>query len=154
MHQQHQSIADEHAAEVDMRGDHGMGFSHETTTHHFTLLPDGGIIALDTKSKRDDATRDRIRTHLTHIAAMFSANDFDVPMFIHDRVPPGVPTMKQKQNSITYTFKRTEHGGQVWIKTQDPAAIKAVHEFLTFQISDHRTGDAVQVKPQSSLIAR
>jgi hypothetical protein len=149
VYQQHQS-ADEHAAGVDIRGDHAMGFSHETTAHHFTLLPDGGIIAIETKAEHDDVTRDQIRAHMKHIAAMFSASDFDVPMFIHDKVPPGVAMMKQKQGSVIYTFEATEHGAQVRIKTQDPAALKAVHEFLTFQIEDHRTGDIDQVKPPAS----
>jgi hypothetical protein len=98
---QQQSPADPHAAGVDMRGDHAMGFSHDATAHHFTLLPDGGIIEVDIKADRDDATRDQIRAHLTHIAAMFSAGNFDVPMFIHDKVPPGVPVMKAKQTVIS-----------------------------------------------------
>jgi hypothetical protein len=37
MHKQHQ-------AEVEKHGDEAMGFSHEKTTHHFHLLPDGGTI--------------------------------------------------------------------------------------------------------------
>jgi hypothetical protein len=28
---------------VDARGDQGMGFSHEKTTHHFYLLADGAL---------------------------------------------------------------------------------------------------------------
>jgi hypothetical protein len=32
------------AAELDQRGDEGMGFSHAMTGHHFHLLPDGGSI--------------------------------------------------------------------------------------------------------------
>lgn len=134
---------DPHAAGVDMRGDHAMGFSHETTTHHFTLLPDGGTIEVDANSENDDTTRDQIRIHLNHIASMFSANNFDVPMFIHDTVPPGVPTMKQKKAVISYTFSPTQGGGQVRITTKDPAAIKAVHDFLAFQIADHRTGEPI-----------
>jgi hypothetical protein len=141
-----QSASDPHAAGVDMRGDHAMGFSHETTTHHFALLSDGGIIEVDTKADHDDATRDQIRSHLRHIAAMFSANDFDVPMFIHDTVPPGVPTMKEKHDAITYTFQPTDRGGQVRITTQDSDALKAVHDFLNFQITDHRTGDPIGAK--------
>jgi len=141
-----QETSDPHAAGVDMRGDHAMGFSHEATSHHFTLLSDGGIIEVDTKTDHDDATRDQIRTHLTHIAAMFSANNFDVPMFIHDTVPPGVPTMKEKHDAITYTFQPTDRGGQVRITTHDPGALNAVHEFLNFQIVDHRTGDPTAVK--------
>jgi len=145
MHDQ-QGTSEQHAAGVDMRGDHAMGFSHEATAHHFTLLSDGGIIEVDIKADHDAATRNQIRTHLSHIAAMFSANDFDVPMFIHDTVPPGVPTMKVKHDAITYTFQPTDRGGQVRITTHDPEALKAVHDFLNFQIMDHRTGDSTLVK--------
>lgn len=89
------------------------------------------------------ATRDQIRAHLAHIAALFTSGDFDIPMFIHDRVPPGVPVMKARAAAITYTYQETKHGGQVRIKTTDPDALQAVHEFLVFQIQDHRTGDPV-----------
>ena len=136
-----QSSPQQHASGVDARGDHAMGFSHETTVHHFLLSEDGGVITVETRSEHDDATRDQIRMHLTHIAAMFSSNHFDIPMFIHDRVPPGVPTMKARHDSITYTYRATERGGQVRITTRDPDALDAVHQFLIFQIVDHRTGD-------------
>ena len=148
MHDQHQKAGD-HAAGVDSRGDHAMGFSHESADHHFTLLPDGGTIEVVIKADHDDATRDQIRLHLTHIAGMFSDNNFEIPMFIHDRVPPGVPVMKEKHSAITYTFEPTERGGQVRIVTHNPKALKAVHEFLAFQIQDHRTGDSTVPKSQS-----
>jgi hypothetical protein len=148
VHEQHQKIADE-AAGLDNRGDHAMGFSHETTAHHFTLLPDGGIIEVDIKADEDDATKDQIRTHLTHIAAMFNDSNFDVPMFVHDRVSPGIPVMKEKHAAISYTFQPTDRGGQVRIVTHDPEALKAIHDFLAFQIQEHRTGDSPEVKTQS-----
>lgn len=148
MHDQHQKAGDQ-AAGVDSRGDHAMGFSHETTDHHFTLLPDGGIIEVDIKADHDDATRDQIRMHLTHIAGMFGDNNFDIPMFIHGRIPPGVPVMKEKHNAITYTFQPIEQGGQVRIVTHDPKALKAIHEFLTFQTQDHRTGGSPEVTTPS-----
>jgi hypothetical protein len=72
MHDQPSGGVDQHATEVDMRGDRAMGFSHETTAHHFVLLPDGGIIAVDIKADHDDLTRDQIRAHLSDIAAMFA----------------------------------------------------------------------------------
>jgi hypothetical protein len=42
-------------------------------------------------------------------------------------------------------------GAQVRIVTGNPKALAAVHEFLRFQIKDHRTNDplAIQVKPES-----
>jgi hypothetical protein len=128
-----------------MRGDHAMGFSHLTAVHHFKLLPDGGVIEVDVKDAQDTATRDQIRAHLAHVASMFGANDFDVPMFIHDTVPPGVAVMKEKHGSIAYAFQPTALGGEVRIRSQDSGAIGAIHQFLAFQIQDHRTGDSESV---------
>lgn len=136
---------DKHSSGVDGRGDHAMGFSHEATAHHFILLPDGGMIAVETNCEHDDASRDQIRMHLQHITGLFSSGDFDIPMFIHDRVPPGVPVMKAKHDAITYKFLETGRGGQVRIRTTDAEALKAIHEFLVFQIQDHRTGDPVRL---------
>jgi hypothetical protein len=143
MHEQHMkqgTMADHHAA-VNSRGDKAMGFSHEKTTHHFLLRSDGGMIAVEANDPMDTESRDEIRLHLTHIAAMFSAGNFEAPMFIHDQVPPGVPVMKRLKNRITYKFEPLEHGGQVRIVTKNSEALKAVHEFLRFQITDHKTGD-------------
>lgn len=144
MQDQYHVSADDHSARVDARGDHAMGFSHETTTHHFLLLPDGGAISVEIKCPNDSATRGQVRAHLSHIAGLFNSGDFDIPMFIHDRVPPGVSVMKAKRNAISYSYQDTELGGQVRIKTADAEALKAVHEFLAFQIQDHRTGDPVK----------
>lgn len=142
MGEQHQQTSDQHAADVDARGDHAMGFSHDKSAHHFHLLPDGGTIEVVADDANDAATRDEIRMHLSHIAKMFNDGDFQVPMFIHDTVPPGVPVMKSKRSKITYIFEPTTNGGQVHIVSADPAAVKAIHEFLAFQIDDHRTGDS------------
>jgi len=144
MQDQYQVSADQHSAGVDSRGDHAMGFSHETTVHHFIVLPDGGTIRVETRCEHDDVTRDQIRMHLAHIAESFTSGDFDIPMFIHDRVPPGVPVMKAKRNVISYTYQDSASGGQVRIRTSDLEALNAIHQFLAFQIQDHRTGDPVK----------
>jgi hypothetical protein len=82
-------------AGVVSRGDHAMGFSHETTTHHFRLYPSGGSIEVSANDPKDSNSRDQIRMHLSHIVKMFSADDFNVPMFIHDKTPPGSDTMSR-----------------------------------------------------------
>jgi hypothetical protein len=82
------------AAGVNARGDQGMGFSHQKTTHHFHLLVDGGAIEIHSNEPTDAASREAIRQHLAMIAVKFSQGDFAVPMFIHATVPPGVETMK------------------------------------------------------------
>ncbi len=127
------------------RGDAGMGFSPDTTTHHFVLLKDGGAIQVSVNDLKDDATRDRIRMHLSHVAEMFSAGNFNVPMFIHDTTPPGVPTMTKLHSNIHYRYQQTGTGGKIEIETANPKALEAVHEFLRFQIAEHKTGDPTEV---------
>ena len=78
-----------HHAKVAERGDHVMGFDHAKTTHHFLLSPAGGSIEVSANDPADTESRDAIRGHLEHIASMFSEGNFDAPMLIHDRVPPG-----------------------------------------------------------------
>jgi hypothetical protein len=130
-----------HHAAVEQRGDHVMGFDHDKTTHHFRLTKSGGVIEVSANDPKDTESRDAIRSHLTHIAKMFGAGDFDAPMLIHDRVPPGVPTLKSKSAAVHWAFEDTETGGSIVISTADEAALAAVHEFLLFQIQDHQTGD-------------
>src|SRR6266852_8860912 len=93
-----------HHDAVTSRGDHAMGFSHETTTHHFRLSKTGGFIDVSANDRKDAATRDQIRMHLAHIVKRFSAGDFDVAMFIHNTMPPGAPVMAKLREEIRYLY--------------------------------------------------
>ena len=137
---------EDHFAGVNARGDQGMGFSHEKTTHHFHLLADGGAIEIESNGPTDAVSQEAIRQHLTMIAAKFSQGDFAIPMFIHATVPPGVETMKQLKSKITYEAENTERGAQLRITTHDAEALTAIHNFLRFQIQDHQTGDSLEVQ--------
>ena len=123
------------------RGGQDMGFSQTTTTHHFLLKADGGTIAVTANDEKDAVTREQIREHLAHIAGAFAHGDFDIPMFIHDQTTPGVPEMKRLSRKIRYQFHETDKGGQVEISSTDNEAIRAIHDFLLFQIREHKTGD-------------
>jgi len=147
-HQQHQDK--KHHDEVNHRSDHAMGFSHAKTTHHFRLKSDGGIIEVTANDAQDAASRDQIRQRLKHIAKKFAEGDFAAPMFIHAKTPPGVPAMKRLKAEIKYQYEEIERGAQVRISTGDAEAIKAIHEFLRFQIEDHQTGDS-QEKTRSGF---
>jgi hypothetical protein len=142
----HDDMADcpmkaDHAAGVDERGDKGMGFSHQKTTHHFRIGNDGGAIEVTANDAKDQTSRDQIRGHLAHIATLFGQGKFDIPMFVHDQKPTGADVMERMKSSITYKYEETENGGRVRITTSDPRALAAVHDFLRFQIKEHRTGD-------------
>jgi hypothetical protein len=144
--QQASPDSEDHFSGVNARGDQGMGFSHETTTHNFHLLTNGGAIAIEANGPIDAVSQEPIRQHLAMIAVKFSQGDFAIPMFIHATVPPGVETMKRLKSKITYEAENTERGAQLRITTHDAEALTAIHSFLRFQIQDHQTGDALEVQ--------
>jgi hypothetical protein len=131
-----------HFEGVDQRGDKGMGFSHKMTGHHFHLLADGGAIEVEANNAKDEGSRKAIRDHMSSIAGMFSRGDFSLPMFIHATNPPGMETMKRLKDEIVYSAENTPLGAQVRISTKNLEAVKAVHDFLRFQIAEHRTNDS------------
>jgi hypothetical protein len=130
-------------AHMNERGEAGMGFSQTATGHHFLIQPGGGVIQVEAKSPDDTSDRDNIRHHLAHIAQAFANADFDIPIFVHDSIPPGVPEMKELRRKIAYSFQETPAGCQIVIRTSDPRALAAIHKFLRYQIEEHQTGDPV-----------
>lgn len=137
MHAKHTATA------VDHRGDQVMGFSHEKTRHSFKLYADGGAVEVRGDDPESIAA---IRSHLQVIAKEFAAGNFDKPREIHDRVVPGVPVLKELGAKVSYTYEELERGARVRIKTSEKRGIDAVHEFMRFQIEDHRTGDPTTVQ--------
>jgi len=132
--------------EMEKRGDEGMGFAQGKTTHHFLLRKDGGAIEVMANSVGDKAGKDEIQMHLRHIAQAFRSGEFNIPMFVHDQTPPGVQTMTRLKDQIHYKYQAAEKGGRVLISSANAEAVSAIHEFLKFQITEHKTGDALEVK--------
>ena len=135
--------------QMTQRGDHVMGFDHLKTTHHFRLLDSGGSIEVTANSAADVESSQQIRMHLQHIAKMFAEGNFKAPMLIHDQTPPGVPVMQDLKAEINYQYEGIDRGAAVRISTKNPAALKAIHEFLRFQIKEHKTGDSLDIKQRS-----
>jgi hypothetical protein len=124
---------------------HGaMGFDQRKTTHHFWLETAGGTIEVTAKDASDRTAIDEVRMHLRHIASAFGQGDFNVPFLVHGTEPPGVVAMKARRASIEYRFDEVPRGGKVVVRTSDETAKSALHEFLRFQIRQHRTGDPLQ----------
>ena len=140
--QQHDSTA------MNTRGAHVMGFDQTKTTHHFTLTKTGGIIQVQANDPSDTASRDHIRMHLEHISKAFAQGDFTDPHEVHAETPPGVPTMKAHKDKITYQFEfeSIANGAKVIITTEDPKARNAIHDYLRYQIREHKTGDPLNVQ--------
>ena len=131
--------------ELNKRGDHVMGFDHHKTTHHFKLSPKGGAIEITANSLENTESRDQIREHLGHISKMFAEGNFKAPMLIHEQTPPGVSVMQKLKNEIDYRFEETDRGATIHISTTNSKALKAIYQFLRFQIKEHKTGDSLEV---------
>lgn len=136
-----------HHSPLDQRGAAVMGFDQELTTHHFFLFTDGGAIDVSVRQPSDTQNLGAIRSHLPHIAMMFSDGNFEAPMLVHDSTNvPGTKIMTARKQTIRYSYAETENGGRVNIVTTDPQSLAAVHSFLKFQITDHETGDSTAVR--------
>jgi hypothetical protein len=140
------AFAQDHQAMVNQHGDHVMGFSHEKTTHHFELHYDGGVIDVRANDVKDTESRDQIRGHFHHIAQMFSNGNFNAPMLVHSTAVPGTETMSRLKEQIHWDMQETPRGARIVITADNKPALDAVHEFLRFQIDDHKTGDCPMVR--------
>lgn len=138
--------AEHHPDDLTGRGDAVMGFSHDKTTHHFRLRAGGGEIEITATDPRDTDSADAIRGHLRHIARMFSEGNFTAPMLIHAQNPPGTDVMAARTAAITYVVDPIAAGARLRIATSDQEALDAIHAFLRFQITDHRTGDPLTIQ--------
>lgn len=147
-HDDHSSAQPDHSKhrEMEKRGNQGMGFDQDKITHHFLLRKDGGAIRVTANSADDKTSREEIQMHLRHIAQAFKSGDFNIPMFVHEQTPPGVATMTKLKDQIKYRYEPAENGGRVVISSANVEAVTAIHEFLKFQITEHKTGDALEVK--------
>ena len=133
------AAADSEFAGVQSRGAQAMGVDQYTSTHVFEPLPDGGRISL----QRDDADSvgtAQIRAHMEQISRAFASGDFTLPGFVHAQEVPGTAQMTAKRESITYTVESLPRGGAVRLSSTDTAVVRAIHEFLAFQRSDHHAG--------------
>ena len=130
---------------MKQHGQMAMGFDQDKATHHFTLTPTGGAIAVIANDAADQITRDQIRVHLQEIARAFAAGDFEKPLMTHGEVPPGVSGMQRHKGDITYAFEANERGERVRITTSNADSVNAIHDFLRYQIREHRTGDPLSV---------
>jgi hypothetical protein len=130
---------------MNARGREGMGFDQETTTHHFYLYPDGGAIDVSVKVASDAENLMAIRRHLSHIATLFGQGNFSIPHFVHDTAVPGTADLARLSSKITWRYVEAPRGGRVEATAADGDALAALHAFLRFQITDHRTGDSLDV---------
>lgn len=145
-HGQQDRQVQDHQAMVNEHGDKVMGFSHEKTTHHFVLTPDGGLIEVRANDLKDAASQEQVRGHFQHIVRMFAEGNFNAPMLVHSQNVPGTATMTRLKNDLHWELQEIPRGARITITADNREALDAVHDFLRFQIADHHTGDCTAVR--------
>lgn len=130
--------ADSAFALVQTRGRAAMGVDQYTSIHRFESLPDGGRISLQ-RDPGDSSGVAQIRSHMHRIEAAFARGDFALPGLVHDRDVPGTAVMGARGSRISYVAAPLPGGGELRLRTSDPSAIAAIHQFLAFQRQDHRS---------------
>ena len=126
-------------AAMQERGRMVMGVDQYTSAHVFEDLPDGGRVVLDRDSTGGGDTSGvaTIRQHMRDIAVAFRAGDFAKPFQVHAQVVPGTAVMQARRAGIAYDVIDRPRGGEVRIRSTDPVAVAAIHEFLAFQRGGH-----------------
>ena len=114
-----------------------MGVDQYTSTHVFEDLPDGGRILLKRDDPSDTAGTATIRRHMESIVADFRRGDFAKPFRVHAGVVPGTAVMTTLRAAIRYEVLDRPRGAEVRLRSADPAAVAAIHEFLAFQREAH-----------------
>ena len=122
---------------MQTRGAHVMGVDQYTSAHVFEDLPDNGRVGLDRDDPADTAAIVTIRAHMRDIRAAFRAGDFTKPFAVHAQTVPGTAVMRARRAAISYEQIDRPRGGEVRIRTNDPEAVAAIHEFLAFQRREH-----------------
>jgi hypothetical protein len=118
------------------RGRSAMGVDQYTSTHHFDALQDGGRIELQ-RDVDDSAGVARIRAHIREIALAFKSGDFSTPAMVHLRQVPGAQIMAARRSLITYEARDLPRGAELYIRTSDAEAQRAIHAFMAFQRGEH-----------------
>lgn len=124
---------------LQTRGQQAMGVDQYTSTHVFDALADGGRIGLQ-RNVDDPAGIDEIRRHIARIGEAFASGDFSTPRFVHLREVPGTAVMAAKKDLIDYVYRDLLRGAELRLVTNDPEALRAIHDFMAFQREQHRAG--------------
>jgi hypothetical protein len=123
---------------MQARGRIVMGVDQYTSVHVFEDLSDGGRVELQ-RAVDDSAGVNQIRRHFQEIAESIRRGDFRAPGLVHATTVPGVDVIMARREALRVVLRDLPRGGEMRLISGDPEVIKAIHEFLAFQRTDHRT---------------
>jgi hypothetical protein len=69
---------------------------------------------------------------------VFQTGDFDIPMFVHDKVLPGIPEMKRLQKHIRHVFEETPNGDRMVISSTGKHTLNAIHRSCVSRLKSRK----------------
>jgi hypothetical protein len=130
------SASSERLHAVAEAGAEVMPFDLERTTHTFLDRAWGGeqnVVSDD----GDAAQIAFIRSHLSEEAAKFARGDFASPEAIHGRDMPGLAVLRERYAAIDVAYAEIPAGASITYRSQDTAAVEAIHAWFEAQRADH-----------------
>jgi hypothetical protein len=79
-------------------------------------------------------------------AGLSSSGNFNVPMLVHSTTVPGTEPMTRLKDQLHWDLQETPRGARIVITVDNKEALDAVHQFLRFQIEDHKTGNCTAIR--------
>jgi hypothetical protein len=67
-------------------------------------------------------------------------------MLVHSTTVPGTEPMTRLKDQLHWDLQETPRGARIVITADNKEALAAVHQFLGFQIEDHKTGDCTAIR--------
>ncbi len=122
-----------------------VNFDPGKAVHHFYLLKNGGAMEVSAKDEKDGQTIAAIQQQLTSQAKAFEKGNFDFPD-ARDKSPDGIPTIKKLRKEITFEVVPMDTGGALRMLTINEQAKSAIHDFMKYQIGEHKTGDPLTLE--------
>jgi len=132
-------------SEMNARFSKVLGTDVDKVVQHYYLVKMGGVIELTAKDPNDTATITALRKYLEAQKALYEKGKNDSDAEVHGKIPDGLATMKKMRNDITFYSTETDSGAVLRMFSVNDQARQAVHDFMKFQISEHKTGDSPTV---------
>jgi hypothetical protein len=124
--------------EVQRLGAQVMPFDLQQTTHVFKKTKHGGLQEVVAKKSSNTEQIELIRAHLSKISRQFANGDFSDPAKIHGDEMPGLAQLRNaKPGQIKVEYEQLADGARIRYTTNDPALIKAIHQWFDAQLRDH-----------------
>jgi hypothetical protein len=129
-------------SELNARFSKILGTDAGKVVQHYYLVKNGGVIEFTAKDPNDSASVNAIRKYLDVQKDLFEKGKNDTDTDVHGKVPDGLLVMKKLRGEITFYTVNSEGGAVLRMFSVNNQARQAIHDFMKFQIAEHKTGDS------------